>query len=188
MTPILGIIASSFRSAAGPDGAYDALSTVTLTSTTANVVFAGIPRGYKHLQIRLSARNNFAGSGGGISALLRFNSDTSSSYTFHRLVGDGASATAGAATGLTYTQIGYMSRNGDTSNYSASVVDILDYSSTTKLKTLRTLSGGDYNGSGYVQLWSGLWQKTDAVNAIEIYPDGAASWLSGTTISLYGIK
>jgi hypothetical protein len=172
-----------------PDGAYDSLATVTLSATTASITFAGIPSTYKHLQIRLSARNDYAGSGGGISALVRFNSDSSSNYTMHRLVGDGASATAGSLTAQSYVQVGYMSRNGDTSNYSASIVDILDYTSTNKNKTLRTLSGGDYNGSGYIQLWSGLWFKTpEAITNIQIFPDASASWLSGTTISLYGVK
>jgi molecular chaperone HtpG len=48
MTPILGIIASSFRSAAGPDGAYDALATVTVPSGgLASITFAAIPNTYK---------------------------------------------------------------------------------------------------------------------------------------------
>lgn len=173
---------------AAETNAYESIQTVSVTSTTASISFTSIPSTYKHLQIRLSARNNFAGSGGGISALLRFNGDSGGNYTHHRLVGDGSSATAGAATGVTYTQIGYMSRNGDTSNYSPSIVDVLDYSNTNKNTTLRTLSGADYNGSGYMQLWSGLWLNTAAVTSIEIYPDGAASWLADSRFALYGIK
>jgi hypothetical protein len=167
---------------------YESIQTVNVTSTTGSISFTSIPSTYKHLQIRLSARNNFAGSGGGISALMRLNGDSSGNYTHHRLVGDGSSASAGAATGVSYTQIGYMSRNGDTSNYSASIVDILDYTNTNKNTTVRTLSGADYNGSGYIQLWSGLWLNTAAVTSIEIYPDGAASWLADSKFALYGIK
>jgi hypothetical protein len=36
----------------GPFGAYDSLATVTLSADAASVTFAGIPSGYKHLQIR----------------------------------------------------------------------------------------------------------------------------------------
>lgn len=186
MSPLnLGIIASSMR---GVTNSYESIQTFTLGSTTASITFSSIPSTYKHLQIRLSARNNFAGSGGGISALMRINGDSGGNYTHHRLVGDGSSATAGAATGVSYTQIGYMSRNGDTYNYSASIVDVLDYTNTNKNTTVRTLSGGDYNGSGYIQLWSGLWLNTAAVTSIEIYPDGAASWLADSKFALYGIK
>ena len=170
-------------------GDYESIATVTVgASPSANINFSSIPSTYKHLQIRFSARNNFTGSGGGISALVRLNSDTGGNYTNHRLVGDGASATAGAQTGVTATNLGYMSRNGDTSNFSASVVDILDYKNTNKYKTLRTLSGSDYNGSGYVQLWSGLWLNTSAISSIDIFPDGSASWLQYSSFALYGIK
>ena len=74
--PILGIIASSFRSAAGPVGAYDALATVTVGSGgVSSITFAGIPTGYKHLQIRQIAKST--NTGGYI--LLRPNND--STYT-----------------------------------------------------------------------------------------------------------
>jgi len=182
--PILGILAS----AGAVRNSYESIQTVPVTSTTASISFTVIPSTYKHLQIRLSARNNYTGSGGGISALARFNGDTGNNYTMHRLVGDGASATAGSLTAQSSVQIGYMSRNGDTSNFSTSIVDILDYTNTNKNTTLRTLSGGDYNGSGYVQLWSGLWMNTAAITDITIFPDGAASWLQYSSFALYGIK
>jgi hypothetical protein len=173
-----------------PAGAYDALATVTVPSGgAASVTFAGIPTGYKHLQIRFSARNNYTGSGGGISTLSTFNGDTATNYDNHRLVGDGGgTATAGALTGTSINYLGYTSRNGDTNNFTASVVDILDYANTSKFKTLRTLSGSDYNGSGYVQLWSGLWRSTAAISSMTLYPDGAASWTQFSTFALYGVK
>jgi hypothetical protein len=188
---LLNNIAGFLGGGLPPIGDYESIATTVVgAGGTSNISFGVIPSTYKHLQIRFSARNNFAGSGGGISALVRLNSDTGGNYTNHRLVGDGGGGapTAGAQTGITSTNLGYMSRNGDTNNFSASVVDILDYSNTNKYTTLRTLSGSDYNGSGYIQVWSGLWLNTSAVSSIDIFPDGSASWLQYSHFALYGIK
>ena len=91
--PILGIMASSFRSAAGPQGAYDALATVTVPSGgVASIEFAGIPTGYKHLQLRLLTRTNRADTNDFMT--IRFNGDSGSNYAYHSLYGNGASAGA----------------------------------------------------------------------------------------------
>jgi hypothetical protein len=69
-----------------------------------------------------------------------------------------------------------------------SVIDILDYTSTTKNKTSRGLSGIVWSGSGGMVFWgSGLWKDTSAVTSLTLYQQNA-NFGTGTTYALYGLK
>ena len=184
--PILGIIASSFRSAAGPVGAYDALATVT-PSGTGVVTFAGIPSGYKHLQIRALIRNTSGGTGEN-SVLITMNSDTGGNYATHRLTGNGSAAGAQSYTSGTDIVPYFNPNAGNTANiYGVYVIDLLDYANTSKNKTLRLLGGVDFNGSGTVGLISGAWFNTNAISSIT-FTSGGGNWATGSQFALYGIK
>jgi hypothetical protein len=178
--PILGIIASSFRSAAGPVGAYDALATVTLSATASSITFSGIPAGYKHLQLRSVC----FGSNNQENLYVRFNGDTGSNYARHYLLGDGSSASASATVPDTG---GVFSNTSTATSPYVAICDILDFSNSSKFKTLRALSGRDTNGAGDITLRSSLWRNTASVTDINIYA-GVGTLSSGTTIALYGVK
>jgi hypothetical protein len=170
-----------------PQGAYDALSTVTLSTTTASIEFAGIPTGYKHLQIRAISRDNRASTAN--SVLIRVNGDTGSNYAFHRLIGDGSAASASSAASQTETYAYIQPCANSTANiFGAGIIDILDYSNTSKTKVFRTLGSNDQNGSGFISLYSGLWNNTSAINTIRLYPDNAASFVANTQFTLYGVR
>ena len=187
--PILGIIASSFRSAAGPEGAYDSLATVTVPSGgVASVTFAGIPTGYKHLQLRWLARTNRATNPDYFN--LTFNSDSAANYSAHLISGNGSAASASAYT--TQNQIyldGAATGAGQLSNnFAVGVIDILDYADTNKAKTTRHLLGYDNNGSGAVYLSSGRWGSNTAISSINLTSGSGSTIQQYSQIALYGIK
>jgi len=166
-----------------PQGAYDALATVTVPSGgVASINFAGIPTGYKHLQIR-----GFCGTTSNASVNMYYNSDTTSSnYAYHRLVGDGSSASAAAGTSLPRI----LDLSGNSTYFYASVIDILDYANTSKNKTARALQGYDTNGgspTGQLTFASGLWLSTAAVNSVTLTP-ASGSFVQYTQFALYGVK
>jgi hypothetical protein len=174
-----------------PDGAYDALATVTVPSGgLASIVFAGIPNTYKHLQIRYLSRSTRSGSSTD-SMSIRFNGDTGSNYARHYLYGDGSSASAGASTTQTLSNIGTQSAASASANiFGVGIVDIFDYTSSAKNKTIRCLSGVDLNGAGDIQLSSGLYFATPvAINAITfLAQSGSANFAQHSQFSLYGVK
>ena len=187
MTPILGIIASSFRSAAGPDGAYDALSAITVPSGgLSSITFAGIPNTYKHLQIRMMNRLSGGSAAAAFIGMIRFNSDTGSNYANHYLYGSGSGAAAAGVPGGSnpWNRIYYTMGSAQ---MSANIVDILDYANTTKNKTTRILTGTDTNGGGYVLLESGLWMNTSTISSISIAPESGA-FAEFSQFSLYGVR
>ena len=75
-----------------------------------------------------------------------------------------------------------------THNPGHNLCDILDYKSTSKFKTTRSLGGFDNNGSGIVHFTSGLWRSTNAVSSIKLYPQQGGIFAQYTSIALYGIK
>lgn len=186
MSPLLpGIIASGISGHLtppwSPEGAYDALSTVTLSSATNTVSFSGIPSGYKHLQLRISALGDTSTA---YDVIMRLNSDSGTNYNWHRFYGNGSSVSAGNSTSSNM----YIAGDGARTNYPlASVVDILDYNNSQKNKVAKIFTGWDHNGSGVITLWSGLWRNTSPITSINISVV-ISNFAAGSTFSLYGVK
>ena len=167
---------------AAATNSYESIQTYTVgAGGQATISFTSIPSTYKHLQLRSI---NLTGTS--LNTINMTFNGSSSSYAQHVLYGDGASAAAAGSGSASYTVIGL---NGTSTAPSAMVVDILDYTSTTKNKTMRSLSGFDANGSGYIQLRSGLWYATPAeINQIDITIAGGSNFAQYSSFALYGIK
>ena len=186
--PILGIVASAI-SGNLVTNSYESIATVTVGSGgSTSVDFTSIPSTYTHLQIRCLARGNSAGTG--TDALqIRFNSDTGSNYASHLIMGNGASALVDVATSSSYMYLKEMICRGGNlaSTFSGIVVDILDYKSTNKNKTVRAFGGHDRNGAGAIIFQSGLWFATPAaITSINL--TGENNFAQYTQFALYGIK
>lgn len=194
MSPILqsrgGVSARGFGHLipAAIGGAFESIASASGTGSSGTITFSSIPGTYQHLQIRMIARNNIAGTG--IDEVwLRFNSDTASNYSDHSLSGTGTAASAiGNANTTFVTHAGVGVENNATAGImGVSIVDIHDYASTTKNKTVRALIGDDRNGSGTIRLASGLWRSTSAITSISLI-SAAGNFTTATSFALYGIK
>jgi hypothetical protein len=162
-----------------PDGAYDALATVTVPSGgLASVTFAAIPNTYKHLQIRSFVKFSTVAYGN-----IRFNSDTTTSnYRNHALFGTGS----GSGGANTAANAAYFPFDGNT-QWGAGVLDLLDYANISKNKVTRELGGWDNNGSGAIYLASNLWMNTSAINSISI-TTSSGTFSEYSQFTLYGVK
>ena len=162
---------------------YVALRTETVAVVTNTVTFdlTGIS-GYTDLVI-VGAGTISANAP---STLIRFNGDTASNYSYTYLTGDGSSATA---YGGANTLLAPQGQTATTSNtFGAFIIDILDYGSTSKYKTVRGLNGADMNGSGQIGLYSNLWRSTSAITDITVLADSGKSFDQYSSFALYGIK
>jgi len=185
--PILGIIASAISGNLSVPS-YDSIATTTVGSGgAASITFSSIPATYTHLQIRGITRPTETGTSGSAYVYLRVNSDSGSNYSRHFLYGEG---TVGVQAGASQTEIraAFEMRDGFTANcFAALIVDVLDYANTNKYKTVRTLSGFDTNGLGYIALGSGLWMNTNATTSLTFTPE-VGNFKEYSTLALYGIK
>jgi hypothetical protein len=182
------------RSLLAGNTAYDPAATFLIQRVagtgTSSITFSSIPSTYKHLQIRWMARSLRVGVSDNLN--IQFNSDTSTNYAPHYLAGDGASASAGS-NGANYTQIDAFnsvraSGSSNTNTCGVGIIDIHDYASTTKNKTVRVFSGWDFNGTGYSVLSSGVWlNSSTAISSIILKSDGN-NFATNSTFALYGMK
>jgi hypothetical protein len=161
---------------------YESIATVTAAGGETSLNFTSIPGTYKSLQIR-----GWLKSSGGGGGNMRYNSDTGSNYALHSVGGNGSSVFASGSASQTYMFI--VDTSGSTYN-STTIVDIIDYASTTKNKTMSAWYGYDNNSTnGSTYLYSGLWMSTSAITSIQLGTGNfSGTFAAGSTFALYGIK
>ena len=168
-----------------PDLSSDFLiSEQILASNAASVTFdvSSLAATYKHLQIRYTTRSDASTFP---DIRMRFNSDTGTNYAYHRLRGYGSGVDSGYWTSTDQITVGHAAGTTTTQAFYAGVIDILDFASTSKNKTTRTLAGYTANGYDDIRLASGLWASTSAITNIQFLPS-ASNFAAGTRFSLYG--
>ena len=176
---LLGTIASSLLQNVD-NGVMDPLQVITVgPSGASSITFSNIPNTYTHLQIRGIARMS-----SDVAFKVTFNGSTGT-YRNHYLEGTGGSAIAGTET-FSYIELypGISTAN----IFTGLVWDILDYANTNKNKVIRAFSGFDANGTGYIDLDSGLWVNTAAITSITVACTSSATFQQFTQFALYGVK
>jgi hypothetical protein len=187
---ILGVTASSVLKVTS---SYESIATITAAGGETSLSFTSIPGTYVSLQIRGIAKDSYtSGTGEATDTTLTFNSDTSANYRYHQLRGNGTAAAALAPGSATSNMAAVITEiyGTATNMFGVSIVDIHDYASTTKYKTVRGFSGGDLNSgttTSNLRLGSGLWMSTSAITSIQIQA-AVSGFAAGSTFALYGIK
>ena len=171
-----------------PPYAYESIATVTLSSGTHPITFSSIPQTYKHLQIRCISRDSRPAT-----ALnnwhLGLNGDTANNYSVQTLSTDSSTVSAAADPNLNKTDYFIEpSVNTTSSVFQASIWDILDYSNTSKYKTIRVLGGYDNNGSGRINFSGAGWRSLDGVTSLTFTTSATANFNGYSSYALYGIK
>jgi hypothetical protein len=162
--------------------AFDSIATATGTGSSTTITFSSIPSTYQHLQIRFFGRTTT-----GVSALsMTFNGSAGTNYARHYLAGDGATAFVSGAADTAQIWTGYAINS--TNMGGVGIIDIHDYASTTKNKTVRAFTGNDTNtpGNDDVRLSSGVWKSTSAITSITF--TSTDNFATNATFALYGIK
>ena len=122
MSPILqGLANGSVRGYGGylplgPSGAFESIASATGTGSSGTVTFSSIPSTYQSLQLRIACINTT-----GDNMVLRMNGVTTASYTWHRLRGTGAAASADSGTSATGI---FFIDNGGATYPSSLIIDI----------------------------------------------------------------
>lgn len=183
----LGILGN--RRGGAVAGAYELISTVIASGGETSISFSSIAGTYKHLQVRFTARDTNDFGGGSIRDLsLRFNGVSSNSYVYHELQGSGSSVYSAYASAWNTMPIRRCTIDDTATSgvFGSGVIDILDYASTSKNKTVRALAGISASTGTSIALESGLFLDTSAISSITFYP--AVGFKAASRFSLYGIK
>jgi hypothetical protein len=156
------------------------------------VDLSSISQAYTHLQVRIFARS--AGSIADHVRVSPLNDQTPANYRCHYLYGNGTSALSGSNQ-TTAGQIGFLTSGipystSQSNTFATYIVDILDYTNTSKYKTVKAIGGWDDNNvsgtNANVSLSSYVWMNTAAITSVTIASVNNPM-VQGTRIDLYGI-
>jgi hypothetical protein len=196
------MIKSALQSSLTNDIKYDSMSvgnlpsneyliqTRILDTTTASVEFdvTGLGSQFRHLQLVVVARGTLDSQ----ILSMRLNGDTGSVYANHGLTGEVQSSTRAvrsfASTSSTsISRVGHQAHSSAGAGiFAASIIDILDFASSNKTKTIRSLSGQVRPSDESVALFSGLYNSTSPITSITIFREGS-NLAIGSRLSLYGV-
>jgi hypothetical protein len=171
---------------AGPFGSYDSLAAVTIpTGGVTSIYFGAIPQTYKHLEIRGTGRGTYAGAG--LSMTIKTNDlgNDADGYR-HHIYANGSGSASGYGAAYYGTIGGTPGATVTADVHGGILMSILDYTNTSKTKTLRYMTGYDANGSGEIITGSSYSVATAAITSLELLIDG--SWVAGSSLALYGVK
>jgi len=116
------------------------------------------------------------------------NSDTGSNYSVHGIFGNGSTVGSFGLTSQTKGRLFTIGNAVESSNiFGAGVTDILDFSSTSKNTTVRSL-GGIAGTTDSIRLNSFAYLSTSAVTSLFLYLESGTNFVAGSRFSLYGIK
>jgi hypothetical protein len=177
-----------FSAGASTGSTFELISSTILGSASTQVNFSSIPSGYKHLQLRITARLTTSSSGVN-DIFMRFNGDSANNYARHQLYGYGGTMYSYNAPNISYSHAGWaVIESTQPYIFATSIVDILDAFATTKNKTVRTLTGIPSTGNQLVALSSSFWNSTSAISSIALTETNGDTFSIGSRFSLYGIK
>ena len=159
---------------------YEKIATTTLVSNVASVTFSSISSSYTDLVLVMNYFSNASEY-----PMIQFNGDTSNSYYFIDIYGNGTSAASTGQLGVAGIWVGYGAYSpAGTTNPGTIIVNIQNYSNTTTYKS--TLSRS--NSTQGVEATTGLWRSTSAISSLVIKHQTATTYAAGSTFTLYGIK
>lgn len=160
---------------------YESIATTTLGSAQNSVSFTSISSSFTDLVIIL-----WTGSASATQDLfLQFNADTATNYSSTWLRGDGTAAASSRGSSATSMR---LTDKGSPTTTSAMMVriNVMNYANATTNKTV--IARADNAASG-LDATVGLWRKTpEAINRVDLFLGGSATFASGSTFTLYGIK
>lgn len=173
-----------------PAGYYP-IGTYTVTSGGASsLVFSSIPQTYKHLQIRGTDQQNYGSNDSGYTGI-QLNSTNTAKWNRHQMWGTGSSVAA-YGLGASNNNWGTVGASGlvgtRTQYFAANIIDIYDYTSTAKYKTVKAFGGLDLAGASgsNIGIYTSTWQDTAAVSSITMNGSNGP-FKVGSTYTLYGI-
>lgn len=186
----LGVLASTKSS--NLSTGFSSIATVTAAGGETSLTFSSIPQTYTDLQIRGISKDTNTALNSANGVAFQFNADTGANYAYHLLISNGSAVSASGSASQTSIVLdagSVYSNAAETNMFGVNIIDISDYTSATKNKTLRAVSGGDTNAANtniHLDVASGVWLSTSAITSIKIIPNN--TFAAGTTFALYGIK
>jgi len=173
---------------------YTLISSNVLSTTTASVTFSSIPSTYTDLVLRVSARNNDTGTWGHLH--FQLNGDTTTTYSWTYLSGDGSTAASATSGNNTSTRSYYsVDASGATANTFGSAEIYIPSYTASQNKPISTFGVNETNsavaGDANIAITADLWRNTAAITSIKLGASSnfsTVSFVAGSSFYLYGVR
>lgn len=161
------------------------IETITVgAGGVAAIEFTSIPQTGTDLLLVLSARADSATNA--TSALVRFNSDTGSNYTFLRLTGDGSSVTSSTVTGnAAYHMFSVTGSTATSNTFGNSALRIANYTSSSAKSISQDGVTENNNTASRQTITAQTWTGTSPISTITLTTFN--NFVQYSTASLYKI-
>ena len=159
---------------------YDSIATQTLNGSSATITFSSLPSTFTDFRVVF----NGGVTSGGANLYTQCNGDSTNTYSYTSISGDGSAPTAQRGTisgSLLSNYYGYMSADLNTTI----TLDFMNASNTNTFKTILIRSNNVSNG---VAVHAGRWSKTPERITSLTFSVVSSTFLTGSTFSIYGIK
>ena len=183
---LLGILNS--QAAGGGGASFEHLATFSPgTASSWSITGLGAYSDYKHLHIRATleaARREVL--------LVKFNGDSGSNYNRAGLMSN--SSNNDYPTSQQYLTVSgielpeAMGRSGSSYTSSVMILDIQDFNSTTKPKSLKGYFAQISSSYRRIFYGTGNWRSTSAITQIDFSIQGGWASTSNTTFAIYGVR
>jgi hypothetical protein len=167
-------------------------SSVASSGPVSNFNFTSIPQNFTHLHARVFLRATTTNSTPFDLAII-VNGSTPSSFSYHSIRGDGGGSST-SSTGISDTnfRIQTMVPSGSyiANSFGVAAIDILNYSSSSVSKTLKSINGVENNSSvtplGFVGMSASGFYNTSPITSLTFSTFGDFAQFS--RVDLYGIS
>lgn len=169
---------------------YIPIATVTAGSGSSQVDITSIPTTYDTLVLRISARSTHTNAKSSI--YFQFNNNTGVNTWGGYITGEDSTISGGSQQGSFQMGLGgtiFVPASSATSNnFSCNEITIQEYKSSSKKKTIGTLSGAPNSAGGSgISFSGGIWNSTAIISTINIFTN-SGNFEAGSTFRLYGIS
>lgn len=155
------------------------LATNTAAGGETSITFSSISAGYTDLVLLCSVTCSSTQT-----LYVRFNGDSAGNYSSTYVYGTGSGAASGRFSNDSKILLGSVNVGMSSTNFSVINASIQNYSGTATKKTILSRQS---LASAEVNMSTGTWHNTSAINSLTIIPS-AGSFGAGSTFSLYGVK
>jgi hypothetical protein len=159
---------------------YEAISTTTISSTTATITLSSIPGTYTDLVLVVTAKSSNAAD-----IWIRVNSDSGSNYQYAVLTGDGSSAGASKASSQSNGLLTDYNATPSSDNNHVAICQFNSYASTNNRKNMISRASRAAAGIDFVL---STWNDTSAITSLTLRFNSTPTFDADTVVSLYGIK
>ena len=164
--------------------AYDSIASVVISNTTPTITFNNLPQSYSDLFINIRPIND-TGLG---DVRMIYNGDNGAGRYFWE--SGWSSSTAGTSfsrfTSTTYIGVNWYGQSS-TTGVTNQQIYIPNYTNNNTIKHCYIQSSVVTNSAGGTDMIIGQWVRTDAITSISLYFGGSPSFVSNTSVDIYGV-